>query len=256
MSVCACVCEPRKRPLLHISRRKREPSFIADHIPDQSDTMLGAHVQRAAILRTWRLSSVMVVAGAARRARALAPLLRAHDGAGSVAIKRTHSTTPSSIPAAKKLDGDPPAIPFEHKLKRLKLRPAPSATSSTSCSTTTTSTTTTTSPSTLTAMELLQELRQHSLEHASDPIPSELVDSFARRHSYLRISLTEKCNLRCQYCMPEEGVPLTPSAELLSKTEIVRLVRIFAQLGVNKIRFTGGEPLVRCHRVDRERESD
>lgn len=77
-----------------------------------------------------------------------------------------------------------------------------------------------------------------------------LVDSFGRKHSYLRISLTEKCSLRCVYCMPEEGVPLTPSEKLLTSDEIVHLATLFATFGVNKIRLTGGEPLVRKDAVD------
>mgnify|MGYP000341987998 CR=1 FL=1 len=77
-----------------------------------------------------------------------------------------------------------------------------------------------------------------SLRHA-------LKDSFGRFHNYLRISLTERCNLRCVYCMPEKGVTLTPDENLLSTPEIVRLARIFISIGVDKIRLTGGEPTVR-----------
>lgn len=76
-------------------------------------------------------------------------------------------------------------------------------------------------------------------------VESPLTDSFGRVHNYLRISLTEKCNLRCQYCMPEEGTDLTPASELLTSQEIVDLARFFVESGVTKIRFTGGEPLVR-----------
>jgi len=71
-----------------------------------------------------------------------------------------------------------------------------------------------------------------------------LRDSFGRFHNYLRVSLTEKCNLRCVYCMPSEGVKLTPRAELMTLEERKRLITMFATLGVNKIRFTGGEPTV------------
>ncbi|XP_065910245.1 molybdenum cofactor biosynthesis protein 1-like isoform X2 [Dysidea avara] len=71
-----------------------------------------------------------------------------------------------------------------------------------------------------------------------------LTDTYGRKHTYLRISLTERCNLRCQYCMPEEGVELSPRDSLLTTEEIVRLARLFAASGVNKIRLTGGEPLV------------
>ena len=74
---------------------------------------------------------------------------------------------------------------------------------------------------------------------------SLLRDSFGRQHNYLRISLTEKCNLRCTYCMPAEGVPLTPSKDLMTADELFELASIFTAHGVDKIRLTGGEPLVR-----------
>jgi cyclic pyranopterin phosphate synthase len=72
-----------------------------------------------------------------------------------------------------------------------------------------------------------------------------LVDTFGRSHTYLRISVTERCNLRCRYCMPEEGVPLLSRDHLLTFEEIERLAALFVRLGVRKIRLTGGEPLVR-----------
>ena len=70
-----------------------------------------------------------------------------------------------------------------------------------------------------------------------------LKDTHERTHDYLRISLTEKCNLRCQYCMPAEGVPLSPTQ--LTAGEIGRLATIFKDLGVKKVKLTGGEPAVR-----------
>ncbi|XP_072498112.1 molybdenum cofactor biosynthesis protein 1 isoform X3 [Notamacropus eugenii] len=91
--------------------------------------------------------------------------------------------------------------------------------------------------------------REFLREHAA-PFSAFLTDSFGRRHNYLRISLTEKCNLRCQYCMPEEGVPLTPKADLLTTREILTLSRLFVKEGVDKIRLTGGEPLVRPDVID------
>ncbi|XP_008562420.1 PREDICTED: molybdenum cofactor biosynthesis protein 1-like, partial [Galeopterus variegatus] len=94
-----------------------------------------------------------------------------------------------------------------------------------------------------------QEQRQFLREHAA-PFSAFLTDSFGRQHSYLRISLTEKCNLRCQYCMPEDGVPLTPKADLLTTEEILTLARLFVKEGVSKIRLTGGEPLIRPDVVD------
>jgi len=70
-------------------------------------------------------------------------------------------------------------------------------------------------------------------------------DLYKRQIDYLRISVTDLCNLRCIYCMPAEGVPKMHHADLLSFEEIVRLVNVFARIGVKKIRLTGGEPLVR-----------
>ena len=72
-----------------------------------------------------------------------------------------------------------------------------------------------------------------------------IVDRFGRTHTYLRISLTDKCNLRCNYCMPHEDMQFMPSAWLMSADEIVTLATLFVQVGVKKIRLTGGEPLVR-----------
>jgi len=81
----------------------------------------------------------------------------------------------------------------------------------------------------------------------STPTSPVLQDTFGRQHSYLRISLTEKCNLRCTYCMPEEGVELQRKSSLLSQKEIMRLATGFVSKGVTKIRLTGGEPLVYPH---------
>lgn len=72
-----------------------------------------------------------------------------------------------------------------------------------------------------------------------------LYDGFGRLHDNLRISVTDRCNIRCFYCMPEEGVEFMERREILSFEEIARFVRVAAGLGVNKLRITGGEPLVR-----------
>jgi len=72
-----------------------------------------------------------------------------------------------------------------------------------------------------------------------------LTDSFGRAHAYLRISLIERCNLRCSYCMPEEGVQLSPKSHLMTYEEIYDIAKIFVHHGVTKIRLTGGEPLIR-----------
>lgn len=70
-------------------------------------------------------------------------------------------------------------------------------------------------------------------------------DRFNRTINYLRISVTDRCNLRCRYCMPEEGVPLQHQQDTLSLEEIVEVVKVAASEGVSRIRLTGGEPLVR-----------
>ena len=72
-----------------------------------------------------------------------------------------------------------------------------------------------------------------------------ILDSFGRNHNYLRISLTDNCNLRCFYCMPEEEYEFTPASKLMQADEIEAISKIFVAQGVNKIRLTGGEPLVR-----------
>src|SRR5947209_10221033 len=73
---------------------------------------------------------------------------------------------------------------------------------------------------------------------------SALVDSFGRVHNNLRISVTDRCNLRCTYCMPEEVV-FRDKSELLTFEEITHFVRVAAPLGIDKVRLTGGEPLLR-----------
>ncbi|XP_022793857.1 molybdenum cofactor biosynthesis protein 1-like [Stylophora pistillata] len=87
--------------------------------------------------------------------------------------------------------------------------------------------------------------RKYFKDQEIRPLSDFLTDKFGRHHTYLRISLTERCNLRCQYCMPEEGVELSPNSELLTTEEIVSLAKLFVGEGINKIRLTGGEPLVR-----------
>ena len=94
----------------------------------------------------------------------------------------------------------------------------------------------------LQARKRIAELDQEGSPH--------LLDSFGRRHDYLRISLTEKCNLRCTYCMPEHGVPLLPSEHRLTADEIDRVARVFVRNGIRKIRLTGGEPTIRPDLVE------
>ena len=77
-----------------------------------------------------------------------------------------------------------------------------------------------------------------------------MLDHYKRNIHYLRISVTDRCNLRCRYCMPEEGVKLIDHKQILSFEEIKDIVKAAARLGVNKVRITGGEPLVRKGVVD------
>lgn len=72
-----------------------------------------------------------------------------------------------------------------------------------------------------------------------------LTDSYRRNINYVRISVTDRCNFRCRYCMPEDGVPLLDHRDIMSYEELTLLCQVLQDLGVKKIRFTGGEPLVR-----------
>jgi len=77
------------------------------------------------------------------------------------------------------------------------------------------------------------------------PTPFGLVDSFGRRLHYLRLSITDLCNLRCAYCMPPQGIEKLPHDQVLTLEEMARVARVAVSLGVDKIRLTGGEPLLR-----------
>jgi cyclic pyranopterin phosphate synthase len=74
---------------------------------------------------------------------------------------------------------------------------------------------------------------------------NRLIDRHGRKHTYLRLSVTDRCNLRCAYCMPPQGIDWTPRAQILTADELVRLGTIFVGMGITKIRLTGGEPLSR-----------
>lgn len=87
-------------------------------------------------------------------------------------------------------------------------------------------------------------------ESTEMPTAGPFVDRFGRVHTDLRISVTDRCNLRCVYCMPEEGVPTRPRSELLTFEEIEQVAAIARRLGVTSMRITGGEPLVRRGIVD------
>lgn len=106
-------------------------------------------------------------------------------------------------------------------------------------------------PSTANAMLAAQKVREGTAptSHIAPTVksPPVLTDKFGRKHTYLRLSMTEKCNLRCLYCMPEDGVPLQPQMHLLSGDELVEIAETFIEQGIDKIRLTGGEPLISPH---------
>ena len=81
-------------------------------------------------------------------------------------------------------------------------------------------------------------------------VSPDLTDSYGRVHRDLRVSLTDRCNLRCTYCMPAEGVPWTPTPELLTTDELLRIVDVAVGAGITEVRLTGGEPLLRPDIVD------
>ncbi len=75
--------------------------------------------------------------------------------------------------------------------------------------------------------------------------PLHIIDRFGRVHDYLRISLTERCNLRCFYCMPEEGIQLRDKSHFMTSEEVIAIAKTFVGMGIRKIRLTGGEPLIK-----------
>jgi cyclic pyranopterin phosphate synthase len=85
----------------------------------------------------------------------------------------------------------------------------------------------------------------HPVEGLVQPTSGALLDRFGRQHTYLRVSVTDRCNYRCVYCMPAQGVNWMKRDDLLSYEEIVRIVRVMSTMGIHRIRLTGGEPTVR-----------
>ena len=76
-------------------------------------------------------------------------------------------------------------------------------------------------------------------------IEKQLIDGFGRQMDYVRLAVTDRCNLRCQYCMPAHGIEIAPRADLLTFKEMYRIIRVLTELGITKVRLTGGEPFVR-----------
>eukprot|EP00522_Entomoneis_paludosa_P017412 CAMPEP_0172450198 /NCGR_PEP_ID=MMETSP1065-20121228/8647_1 /TAXON_ID=265537 /ORGANISM="Amphiprora paludosa, Strain CCMP125" /LENGTH=531 /DNA_ID=CAMNT_0013201975 /DNA_START=79 /DNA_END=1674 /DNA_ORIENTATION=+ len=147
--------------------------------------------------------------------------------------------------------------------ERLQTEPAPRPASqyaqngSSPIVTTTTSSVTATSPSPAVVESPIldmEELRAWADAQPDLPLDNQkllLTDRYQRHHSYLRLSLTERCNLRCTYCMPPEGVPLQPKSHILQTSELLQLASYFRyQGGVSKFRLTGGEPTLRADLVD------
>lgn len=77
-----------------------------------------------------------------------------------------------------------------------------------------------------------------------------LIDQYGRPMNYLRVAVTDRCNLRCTYCMPQENMQFLPKNEILSYEELLKMITLFSELGVNKVRFTGGEPFFRKDFID------
>ena len=77
-----------------------------------------------------------------------------------------------------------------------------------------------------------------------------MIDTYGRQITYLRLSVTELCNLRCRYCMPEDGVCKKRHEEMLTQEEMIMAIRAAAALGIRKLRITGGEPLVKSNIVE------
>ena len=101
---------------------------------------------------------------------------------------------------------------------------------------------------TVTVLGVPSVLRAATTSSSMAPSAGPLIDSYGRAATDLRVSLTDRCNLRCTYCMPAEGMPWLPAKKLLQPDEIIRLIRIgVTRLGVTSVRFTGGEPLLAKH---------
>jgi len=79
---------------------------------------------------------------------------------------------------------------------------------------------------------------------------AKLYDNHGRVINYVRLAVTDRCNLRCFYCMPEEGIKYVPQKSLLTYEEMERTVRLLVNMGINKVRITGGEPFVRKNMMD------
>ena len=92
--------------------------------------------------------------------------------------------------------------------------------------------------------------KEITLHNSSEFQNSTITDRFGRVFNYLRIAINESCNLRCIYCMPEEGILFQEKDRLLDKNEICKIIKVMSELGVSKIRFTGGEPLLRKDLLD------
>src|SRR5712664_3769566 len=98
---------------------------------------------------------------------------------------------------------------------------------------------------------MVSQLSGVLIQHrATGNVAREMEDRYGHRISYLRVSITDRCNERCNYCMPRELQEWLPRDEILSYEETLRLIRIAADLGVTKVRVTGGEPLTRRNVVD------
>lgn len=88
-------------------------------------------------------------------------------------------------------------------------------------------------------------IESHVVFISFEQIQDMLIDNHGREINYLRLAVTDRCNIRCFYCMPETGITYLPKQELLTYEEIERLITLLARMGITKVRLTGGEPFVR-----------
>ena len=95
-------------------------------------------------------------------------------------------------------------------------------------------------------LPLLNLGKLRTLASADVPTSGPLIDSFGRHLQDLRVSLTDRCNFRCLYCMPEEGLPWLPTQKVMTFDEITRIVGLLVRLGIREVRLTGGEPTLRA----------
>ncbi|KAI5815316.1 hypothetical protein BZA77DRAFT_388486 [Pyronema omphalodes] len=199
--------------------------------------------------RTLSTSTATSTSTASTAAAAADPAADAEVTATATATATTHDVTRNytRLEALRRTIRAEYPVGFSEVLELPLLPPPPTIAAATATATASASAPTATASTATSSFPRLEALRKTlSADLSSEkPFSSFLTDRFKRQHTYLRISITERCNLRCLYCMPEDGISLSPADHLLSTNEIIELARLFIKEGVTKIRLTGGEPTVR-----------